>query len=215
MGLCAFAAPAFSATVLQFGKGGASNGTATSNTTKIGAMDVGILTVNVDGNSSIYTFTTGGFLHFDFQDTTTDTFSLKTTGATVGAPATSGVNNTLATSAGTGAPGAIAMNNLAANTALITGSSSLAVTLNNAATSNYSISGTVSLLNSFLADLGIASGSTFTVSGGFSGLSASALSSDTVTFTLNAVPEPSSVMLFGTGLLGMAFMVWKRKKAQA
>ena len=126
MGLCAFAAPAFSSTVLTFSKGnssGIANGTIVSGT---GNMDISQLKVDVNGNASTYTFTTGGFLHFDFTDTVPaggalDTFNVRTTGAT-----TSG-NNTLATTSGTGAPGAIQMTNIAATTGFVTATSSLAV----------------------------------------------------------------------------------------
>ena len=208
MGFCAFATPAFSSTVLQFGKGGATNGTVNS-TTGVGAMDVGLLTVNVDGNSSQYTFSSAGFLHFDFTAIGTDAFALKTTGGTTSLPSTA------VTTAGTGAPGAGSLQNLGATAPLITATTNLNNVQTSANPANYTMGGTVWLLNSFLADLGIASGSSFAVSGGFSGLTSTSLSSDTVTFTLNPVPEPSSAMLFGTGLLGLACLVWKRKKAQA
>ena len=200
LGLCAFAVPGYSSTILQFGKGTAGNGTMVGS---VGNLDVGVLTLNVNGLTSTWTFGAGGFLHFNF-DTSANTFTLSTTGGGANLPAAPSPN----------AAGGGSLQNLAGNVALFSASTNLAITTNSVNPPNYTFGGGGTInpaANSgttFLADLGLLTTTTFTISGGVNGLSNGVISSDTITLT--ATPEPSTVILFATGLIAVAGFGRKR-----
>jgi hypothetical protein len=74
------------------------------------------------------------------------------------------------------------------------------------------VSGTWTNVNAtFLSELGLAAGTTFTIAGQISG-SSTAVTSDTLTLTAIApTPEPASIFLLGAGLLTFAVILRKRQ----
>jgi hypothetical protein len=83
---------------------------------------------------------------------------------------------------------------------------------------NETVSGTWTGVNTtFLTELGLAAGTTFTISGSISG-SSTAVSSDTLALTAQApvvTPEPASMFLFGAGLLTIGILARKRRVGTA
>ena len=212
LGFCAFATPGYSSTILQFGKGSASNGTINTST-GVGSMDIGSLSVIYEnGASATYTFSAGGFLHFDFNTTSgSQTFALRTTGGGSSLP-------TAPTSTTGTTPTLQSLQDLTSSMPLYSTPTNLNISVNGGGpVTNDSVSGSKAFikdansgtLSTFLDDLGISSSTIFAISGSFQGNQSGALSSDTITFT--SVPEPSTIFLFSAGLLAMAVIARKRQ----
>jgi len=78
---------------------------------------------------------------------------------------------------------------------------------------NETVSGVWTSVNTtFLSELGLAAGTDFIISGSISG-SSTAVTSDTLTLTAFATPEPAPAFLLGAGLLVIGALARKRRLA--